>query len=515
MKDKYDVIVIGAGNGGLMAALNIASKGKSVLVLESNYISGGLATSFVKGRFEFENTLRCINSLGSETNKGRLRKLFDEFNLNDDIEWIKLPNAYKIIKTDNPREEYDVVFGADEFIKKMQEYEPESKDKLSEFFELAKEVHDGFLYTISTPNIDYDYIKSKFPNYMNTASYTVDEVFKKLKLPKKIEDIIKSYWICFGVSTLNMNFAHYIYLFYEFITNEGYIPKNRSMEISLAIEKKIRDYGGKVWFNDKVCKILVENNNVTGVVTESGKTYYTNHIICNTSLLNIYEDLIDKDKLDKKVLKLLNSRRLGAKALTIYLGLNKSPEDLGITNYTYIIYNSLDSNTEIEKMKSIDSNTIIVTCLNKANEEASIKGTTILNITAFYYADCFKDIFNEENYYKVKENIANKLIERFEFVNGINIKDFIEEIEISTPCTYSLYDNSYDGCVYGWSLINSDSVLSRITNKDEDVIVNGLRLCGAYSYYGHGYDNTYINSYEVSKKTLSDIDKGDVNNEGN
>ena len=135
MKDKYDVIVIGAGNGGLMAALNIASKGKSVLVLESNYISGGLATSFVKGRFEFENTLRCINSLGSETNKGRLRKLFDEFNLNDDIEWIKLPNAYKIIKTDNPREEYDVVFGADEFIKKMQEYEPESKDKLSEFFD--------------------------------------------------------------------------------------------------------------------------------------------------------------------------------------------------------------------------------------------------------------------------------------------------------------------------------------------------------------------------------------------
>ena len=44
-----------------------------------------------------------------------------------------------------------------------------------------------------------------------------DEVFKKLKLPKKIEDIIKSYWIYFGVSTLNMNFAHYIYLFYELI----------------------------------------------------------------------------------------------------------------------------------------------------------------------------------------------------------------------------------------------------------------------------------------------------------
>ena len=45
--------------------------------------------------------------------------------------------------------------------------------------------------------------------------------------------------------------------------------------------------------------------------------------------------------------------------------------------------------------------------------------------------------------------------------------------------------------------------------------VPGALVGGAYSYYGHGYDNTYINGYEVSKKTLSDIDKGDVNNEGN
>ena len=516
MKDNYDVIVIGAGNAGLMSALQIASKGKSVLVLEANSVPGGLATSFVKGRFEFENTLRAVHNLGSETNnKGRLRKLFNEFNLNDEIEWLEIPSSYKIIKTDNPREEYDLVFGLDEFIKKMQDYEPESKDKLSEFFDLAKEIRDGFLYMISNDNIDYDFIKEKYPNFINTAAYSVEEVFKKLKLPKKIEDIIKSYWIYFGVSTLNMNFAHYMYIFYELISNKAYIPKNRSMEISLAIEKKIRDYGGKVWFNDRVNKILVENNSVVGVTTESGKTYKTNHIICNTSLLNIYEDLIDKDKLDKKVLRLLNGRRLGAKALTVYLGLNKSPEELGINNYSYFIYNSLDSNTEIEKMKNLDSNTIVVTCLNKANLEASEKDTTILNITAFYYADCFGSILNEENYYKVKEKIASKLIERFETVCGINIKDFIEEIEISTPYTYSLYDSSYDGTVYGWSLINSDSILSRITNKDEDAIVNGLRLCGAYSYYGHGYDSTYINGYEIANKTLNDIDKGDVKNENN
>ena len=327
-----------------------------------------------------------------------------------------------------------------------------------------------------------------------------------MKLPKVIEEIISSYWIYFGVSSINMNFAHYIYSFYQYISMKGYIPKNRSQEISNAIENKIIGYGGKVYYNERVFKILCENNKVVGVSTNKG-TYKTNHVIYNGSHYNVLSMI---DSVPLNMLKLVNSRKLSSTAFTVYLGINKSIDEIGLKNYQYLIYDSLDSNTEINNMNKLDNDTLIVTCLNNAIKDASEDNTSIITITALYNSDVFNKVLNESNYYSLKEKIASKLINRFEESLGVNIKDDIEEIEISSPVTYSKYNSSPDGCIYGYMLSNSDSVISRMTNRDEDNKVNGLRFCGSYSYYGHGYDSTYLNGNEIANMTLKDIEKEGV-----
>jgi len=45
VKDHYDVIVVGAGNGGLTTAALLAKRGLKVLVVEQHYIPGGCVTA--------------------------------------------------------------------------------------------------------------------------------------------------------------------------------------------------------------------------------------------------------------------------------------------------------------------------------------------------------------------------------------------------------------------------------------------------------------------------------------
>ena len=59
----YDVVVIGAGNGGLTAAIRVLQGGYSCLLLEKHNLPGGFATSFKRGRFEFEASLHELNDL--------------------------------------------------------------------------------------------------------------------------------------------------------------------------------------------------------------------------------------------------------------------------------------------------------------------------------------------------------------------------------------------------------------------------------------------------------------------
>ena len=94
---KYDAVVIGAGNGGLAAACRMAKGGKKTLLIERHNLPGGCASSFRRGRFEFETALHEICEWGTKENPGGCRKTCEEFGL--DIPWHMVPDNFRVITT--------------------------------------------------------------------------------------------------------------------------------------------------------------------------------------------------------------------------------------------------------------------------------------------------------------------------------------------------------------------------------------------------------------------------------
>ena len=509
MNKLYDAIVIGAGNGGLVAACTLHQTGKSVLLVESQNSPGGCSNALIKGRFEFDSSLQQVCDYGNIIDSGNLRELFARLGIIDKLEFVDAKEAFRVINVDDLNEDYILPFGIDDFINKIETYVPGNLDVMNDFFELCHECRDAMDYINSIEgNLDISVLKSKYPSFMSVAPYSLKDVLNKLNISKKVQDIISSCWFYLGASASDISFVHYAIMFYNYITLKAQVPVLGSYDITLTLEDQFRKMGGEIRYSTSAMEILVENNEVTGVKLSDDEVYGCKHIICNMSPHNVYGKLINYEKVPKQANKLCNQRVFGGRGFNIYLGLNKSKEELGITNYNYFLYHSLDSDEAIKKMMDLDNDSCVVTCVNNALDKCSFKGTTILCFKAMYFSDCFDKEVSEVNYYNLKEQLALKYIENFERTLGIELKDSIEEIEILSPVDFAYLTNSPQGVVSGYYASKNDNLIPRMLGLYNEDYINGLRFCGAFSYRLSTMSASYLSGEMAANMTLKDMKGG-------
>ena len=357
---KYDAVVIGAGNGGLVAAIRLLQGGAKTLLVEKHNIPGGFATSFRRGRFEFEASLHELNDFGTPDNAGDVRVLFDQLGVTDKIEWLQIPEAYRVISREE-KIDATLPFGKQAFIDKMESYVPGSRKSMEKFFELAEEIRAAQAYSNSVNGqTDQKVMLSEYANFVRCGSYSVNEVLDALKMPKRAKDILNAYWCYLGAHCDDLSFLHYSSMVIRYITKGAAMPKSRSHEISLAMVERIRELGGDVWFNTEAVKIRTgADGGVEGVVLKNGDEIQTRHVIANCSPHIVYGRMMDK--VDERIVKETNARKFAGRGFTMFLGLNKSADELGITNHNYFLYDTMDTVKQYDLMKTIESNSVQAT----------------------------------------------------------------------------------------------------------------------------------------------------------
>jgi prolycopene isomerase len=504
---SYDAVVVGAGNGGLGAAAQLAAKGVKVLLLEQHNVPGGFATSFVRGRFEFEGAMHLIADFGPPTNKGSVRTFFED-ELGIHLDWFEMPEAFRLILTD-PGEAMDVTirYGRDNIIADIEQAVPGSRQVVTDYVDLCLEVVDALTYLgESRGNPDRKVLTSKYANFLKTAPYTVDQVANAMKVPTGVRDIFHALWTYLGVPTNRCSFTVFGGMMGKLIPFSGYIPRNRSHEFTAALEARIRGLGGETQFNTRVEQILVEKDQVVGVVTSKGERIATKHVVANASPTLVYNRLIQpQSEVPEIAYRETNARVDGVAGFTVYLGLDASPKELGLNEYSYLVYANMDTAALYETFKTLNAPKAQASaCLNNAVPDCSPPGTSIVSITTLFRPDAWKAVRPEE-YVGVKNHIADALIADFEKATGAPLRQHIEEVEVATPLTYARYTGAHGGTIYGYEPEPWDSLIPRMMALTAERHIQGLEFCGGYAFRCHGYSSSFMSGQTAGLLTLQSL----------
>lgn len=512
--EKYDVVVIGAGNTGMFTAAALAVSGVKPLVIEAHNMPGGMATSFVRGRFEFDATLHGhieANMYDMAYNDLKLKTEFPLYPL--DVELVTLQDG----KVHKDFYDYSKDIGA-----QIDEKYP-GQGMGATFNKVIPVINDIRAATIQVLNI-LGYLKNKdgneagvmdtvkfglniirqYPQLIKNGLQTTQSFYDKNNVPAYLRSFISMYWWYLG-TRLSDSPAFLSFATTDFAYPYAYV-KNTAHSYLAELERMIRENGGEILYNTAVTKIRVANGKIDHLETSQGDRIKTKHVVSTVDpKIAFGKLLVGDDRFKSRVLKQERKFKENFSFFMIYLGLDATTEELGIDVPHVIINEELDPCDLHDHMTDLDApKTIGFMCPNLITENVSPEGTCIVSISVPVMSSVLEGLSQKE-YLKLKNDYAEKMIRKVEEYMGINLTDHIEEMVVASPATFTRYASSASGAL-GNYLSTAQFIKVRALTFLMNRRIKGLQFSGQFT--GNiGYMNMnfgYRHGKKLAKKILKE-----------
>ena len=495
--NRPDVIVIGAGLGGLAAAVDLARAGADVLVLERHNLPGGFATSFIRGRFEFEPSLH-------EMGAGAAYEYLEELDIG--LKFHRVPEAYRLLLSDTGTD-FRAPYGLQAFEKAVVSALGGEEEPVRQFLHTCEQTFDAFAYLGDSPRPSVRTLFREYGDFLRTGGATTDEVADAVGLSAAARNLIYPYWCYLGVPTDRVSFSIWGSMLHSYLKYGAVVPEGRSHSITSALADAVSAAGGRIRFNSEVTGLRTEGRRITGVRIADGSLFSCSRVVANVIPHRIFGHFIEGEtRVPGRQRRLMNARRPGMSFFVTYLGLKGSPDTLGLSDYSYFISPHMDTSKLIEKtFNRHDPEPMQASiCLNRADPGASPSGTTILSITTGSQSSAWSDV-TPWNYEQEKRRMARLVIDQFERATGTVIKDAIEEIETAAPPTFARYVGSWNGTVYGYEPEPWDGIVPRVLSEKRERFYHNLQFCGGYAFRAYGYGSSLMSGHAAAQKTLAEM----------
>lgn len=279
--DQFDVVVIGAGIGGLCTAALAAHAGLKVCVCESHDAPGGAAHEWQVRGFHFESGPSLYAGLSPASSPNPLKHVFQI--IDETPEWI----TYDRWGTYLPEGDFAAAVGADDFLRKLRVYG--GVDATAQWQRLMARVEPlgeaifGLPSAAVRPDagaiVTLGRFAPAFVKLILAGGASLTQPFSQILEEEKITDLFILRWldmICFllqGATTSEAPTTLMAYMLSDFY-REGVtldFPRGGTSSIVEALVRGLRKHAGcELRLNTHVKRVLVEAGRAAGVETMQG-----------------------------------------------------------------------------------------------------------------------------------------------------------------------------------------------------------------------------------------------------
>lgn len=479
MSKKRKIAVIGAGLGGLSAAIRLAGSGYQVDLYEQNSNPGGKANQISENGFRFDTGPSLL------TMPFVIKELFESVseNIGDYLKLIPLSNLCKYFYDDGTV--INAYADIEKFAREISNKTNDTAGSVKKYLKYSEKIYqltaDLFLFNDFSNRKNF-LTKKALKTLININSIdpfrTMHKANRAFFKDKKTVQLFDRYATYNGSNPYKAPATLNIIQHVEYNLG-GYILSGGIYSLVSALYQLARKKGVNFFFDSRVTQIHHDDFSITGItINRNGIVEKRNYdtIVSNADANHTYKQLL-KDTFTHSA-KRYAGLEPSTSALVFYWGVKGNHKDLEIHNILFSSGYKKEFSDLFDRKICPDDPTVYIYISSRFKEDDAPTGheNWFVMINAPYIGNQNWEREIEKSRKNIFEKIKNRL--------DINIENKIVFEKILTPGMIEKQTGSTLGSLYGISSNGKSAAFVRQKNRSKEY--SGLYFCGGSSHPGGG-----------------------------
>ena len=484
---ELPIIIIGAGIGGLSAAIRLATAGRDVTIFEQNAEPGGKMSRLQAGGFTWDRgpSVITMRYVFEELFRSAGRRLEDYLTLEavEPLTRYFYPDSTVLDATrDLPR-----------MLAQIQAIEPRDVEGYLNFLAYVARLHriTGPVFIYDQPPTWRSFLRVPFQDWFRIDGLrTMDAALRGYLHAPKLQQFLGRFATYVGASPYlapaTLNVIAHVEL------NEGvWYPRGGIYEIAAALSKLATELGVRIHLHSRVMRIVVKNMQVHGVELSTGELIPAKQVISNLDVTTTRRSLLGKASTGAKV-------DVSGSGFILLLGVARQHPGLAHHN----IFFSGDYQREFQQIFEqgvpADDPTTYVAITSKTDSEHAPQGCEnwFVLVNAPPVGSNFDWSTQAAAY---RELLLNRLSAR-----GYDLRPDLRYEAMITPLDLQRETGGWLGALYGASSNNRWAAFRRPHNREKEL--RGLYFVGGSAHPGGGVPMVTLSGKVVAEMVFADSD---------